>query len=127
VANAQSADEGALPSVLRAYVERDGQQPYFQTSVADPRLWTLLGLAADDVSIVGLISQYTSEHPGTKAATELLFLLDDMAIGSVGVLTTLLNTDPQADLQWTRMSNPRAYKLLAALKLYYQASSARKA
>jgi hypothetical protein len=126
LARAHSADEGALPSLLRAYVDADGQQPYFQTSVADPRLWTLLGLAADDVNFVGFISQYTSEHPGTKASTELLFLLDDMALGSVGVLTTLLNTDPQADLQWTRTSNPRAYKLLVALKLYYQAELRKK-
>ncbi|HEY2904439.1 MAG TPA: hypothetical protein VGJ29_00965 [Vicinamibacterales bacterium] len=121
-----SADDGALPALLRAYVDRDGQQPYFQTTVADPRLWTLLGLAADDVKFVGFISQYTSEHPGTRASTELLFLLDDMALGSVGVLTTLLNTDPQADLQWTRTSNPRAYKLIAALKLYYQAELRKK-
>jgi hypothetical protein len=121
LAKAHSADEGALPTLLRAYVDRDAQQPYFQPAIADPRLWTLLGLAADDVNFVGFISQYTSEHPGTKASTEFLFLLDDMAVGSLGVLTTLLNTDPQADLQWTRASNPRAYKLIAALKLYYQA------
>ena len=30
-----------------------------RTTVADPRLWTLLGLAADDVNFVGFISQYT--------------------------------------------------------------------
>jgi hypothetical protein len=120
LANTHSADDGELPSLLRAYVDRDGQQPYFQSNVADPRLWTLLGLAADDVKFVGFISQYTSQHPGTRAATELLFLLDDMALGSVGVLTTLMNTDPQVDLRWTRTSNPGAYRLVAALKSYYQ-------
>jgi hypothetical protein len=126
LAHTYSADKGQLPSVLREYERQNGLQPYVDASVRDPRLWTELGIAADHVEFIGFISRYASEHPSTKAATELLFLLDKLAQASVDALATLLNAEPDEDLQWTRDTNPDAYNLILDLRRYYAQQLRRK-
>jgi hypothetical protein len=116
---AYSPDDGRMPEVLRAYAERDGLQPYADTTVRDPRLWVELELAADHVQFIGFIRQYTSQHPRTRAATELLFLLDQMVQGSLDALLTLLTIEPDRDLQLTRETNAQAYALIGSLRTYY--------
>jgi hypothetical protein len=125
LAQTYHADEGKLPSVLREYERQNGLQPYVDASMRDPRLWTELGIAADHVEFIGFISRYASEHPSTKAATELLFLLDKLAQASVDALTTLLNSEPD-DLQWTRDANQDAYNLILDLRGYYSKQLRRK-
>jgi hypothetical protein len=112
LADASDPDVGALPDLLRAYADQDGLQPYADASVRDPRLWTQLGLAADHVGFIGFIRRFTSEHPGTKAATELLFLLDQLAQGSADALVGVLSLDPERDLKATRRANPAAFELV---------------
>ena len=54
----------------------------------DPRSAAVgeLGLAADHVEFIGFISGFASAHPGTKATTELLFLLDQLAQANMDAL-----------------------------------------
>jgi hypothetical protein len=126
LANTHSPDAGKLPALLHAYHRQNGLQPYVDASIRDPRLWAELGLAADHVEFIGFISGFASAHPGTKAATELLFLLDQLAQASMDALLTLLDTDPAASLAWTREANHEAYDLIVDLRRHYATELQRK-
>jgi hypothetical protein len=126
LADHYNADIGKLPTVLHAYLEQNGTQPYVDSTVPDPRVWLQLGLAADHVDWVGFISRYASEHPSTQATTELLFLLDNVAQGSLDTLLSLMDIDPQEDLQTTRDANGHAYDLIVDIRRYYKAELARR-
>ena len=112
--------------MLHAYVEQNWLQPYVDTTIRDPRLWTELGLAADHVGFIGFISRYASEHPSTKATTELLFLLDKVAQASRDALATLVDTDPTEYLRWTQRANGEAYNLIVELRRHYARQLERK-
>jgi len=114
-----SPDDGKLPNVLQAYREQNAFQPFSDATIRDPRLWTELEIAADHVSFIGFIRQYVSEHPSTKVTTELLFLLERMAEASRNMLTTVLDTQPSIQLQWTRAKNHEAYDLFVNIRGYY--------
>ena len=126
LADHYNADIGKLPTVLHAYLEQNGTQPYVDSTVPDPRVWLQLGLAADHVDWVGFISRYASEHPSTRATTELLFLLDNVAQGSLDTLLSLMDIDPQEDLRSTRDANGHAYDLIVDIRRYYKAELARR-
>jgi len=115
-----SADEGQLPDVLHEYVVQDALQPFGDTSIPEARLWTELGIAADHVRFIAFVSQFASTHPGTRAATELLFLLDSLVQASTDAFFTLMAADVD-DLEWTRETNPAAYRLVAEIKRFYRA------
>lgn len=114
-----NADVGRLPALLQAYLDQNALQPYVDTKIRDPRLWAQLTLAADHADFIAFIGRYASAHPSTKATTELLFLLDKLAQGSLDALIVLLDTDPQQDLAWTRDGSHGAYELIAGLRKYY--------
>jgi len=98
-------NEGRLPTLLRAYVDEDLLQPYQDTTIRDPRLWTQLGIAADHADFIQFITGYAARHPSTRVTTELLFLLDKLAQASLDALMTLLDTEPTRDLRaglWRR-------------------------
>jgi len=126
LADTHSADAGKLPALLHEYQAQDGLQPYVDASIRDPRMWTELGLAADHVEFIGFISRYAAEHPSTKATTELLFLLDELAQASLDALVTMLDTVPEEHLNWTRSSNPDAYVFVADLRRHYAAELLKK-
>jgi hypothetical protein len=120
LANAHSPDQGRLPALLGAYVAQNGLQPYIDTSMRDPRLWVELGLAADHTDFIDFVSRFASRNPSTKATTELLFLLDKLAQGSLDALTTLVDTDPAEALQWTRNANAEAYNAIVTIRDHYR-------
>ena len=126
LADGHDADAGRLPALLHEYEEQNGLQPYVDTVIRDPRLWTELGLAADHVEFIGFISRYAAEHPSTRATTELLFLLDKIAQASFDALVTLIDTIPDAQLEWTRASNADAFRFIADLRRHYQSVLRRK-
>ena len=126
LAGAHNPDTGKLPALLHAYQRQNGLQPYVDGSNRDPRLWAELGLAADHVEFIGFISAYASAHPGSKAATELLFLLDQLAQANMDALVTLLDTDPPASLETTREANKDAYDLIVDLRRHYAVQLGRK-
>jgi hypothetical protein len=126
LSDAHSPDAGRLPDLLHAYQRQNGLQPYVDASIRDPRLWTELGLAADHVEFIGFISRFTSAHPNTKASTELLFLLDQLAQASMDALVTLIDSDPAVALGWTREANRDAFDLIVDLRHYYARQLERK-
>jgi len=114
-----SADAGRLPMLLRRYNDQNMLQPYLDTPIPDMRVWTELGIAADHIDYIGFITKYASDHPSTKATTELLFLLDKLAQGSCDALTTLVGTSPPL-MEWTRATSREAFDLLSRLQRYYR-------
>ena len=126
LADTYSADSGQLAQLFHKYVDQNALQPYVDTAIRDPRLWTELGIAADHVVFIGFISRYVTEHPSTRGATELLFLLDKIAEGSLEVLLTLLQSEPTEQLRWTRQANSAAYNLLLDLRRFYTAQLSRR-
>src|SRR5262249_2997429 len=113
-------NDGAMPVLLRRYVEQDGLQPYVDASVRDLRLWTQLTLAADHADFIDLISRYAAAHPSTKATTELLFLLAELVQASFDTLQTLLDVVPDADLEWTRRANPKALDAIVIIQQHFR-------
>jgi hypothetical protein len=97
-----------------------------RTPIRDPRLWTELALAADHTRFIDLIGRYVGDHPSTKTATELLFLLDAMVQGSYDALITLLDVVPDADLEWTRASNADAVRAIVTIQKHYRAELERR-
>ena len=75
-------DAGAVPTLLRAYVDEDLLQPFYDTTIPDPRLWSSLAIAADHEDFIRFITGYAERHPATKATTELLIMLDKLVQGS---------------------------------------------
>jgi hypothetical protein len=114
------ADEGALPELMRAYVEQNGLQPYVENDIHDPRLWTQLGVVADHAVFIDFISGYVARHTSTRTATELLFLLDTLIQGSYDTLTALLDVIPEVDLHWTYEANPAAYDAIVTIQQHYR-------
>ena len=112
--------------MLHAYLQQNGLQPYVDTTIRGPRVWTQLGLAADHVDFVGFISRYATEHPSTRTTTERLFLLDKLAEASLDALLALLSVEPTEDLHWTRDANADAYRFIADLRRYYDAQLERR-
>ena len=126
LANAHSPDQGRLPALLGAYVAQNGLQPYIDTSIRDPRLWVELGLAADHADFIDFVTRFAASNPSTKAATELLFLLDKLAQGSLDALSTLVDTDPGEQLRWTRRANGEAYDAIVTIREHYRLLLARR-
>lgn len=117
---------GQLADLVKGYVEQNGLQPYVETGTRDPRLWTQLGVAADHAEFIEFISRIVASHPGTKTATELLFLLDTIVQGSYDTLAALLDVVPDQDLGWTLGANSGAYDALVAIQKYYRAQLQRR-
>ena len=113
------ANDDTLALVLRKYVDENLLQPFYDVSTPDPRLWVVLRIAADFVDFLDFVAAYVRTSPGTKTATELLFLLDELIQANQDALATLLRT-PEADLQFTRTANPEAFELVSTIRNHYQ-------
>jgi hypothetical protein len=120
LANAYHPDDGRLPALVRAYVAQNMLQPYQEMSLPDPSRWAMIVLAADDRDYLEFVGGYVREHPATRGATEMLFLVDALMEGSSNTLGVLLRTQPRRDLQWTYQENPDAFWLFDALQEYYR-------
>jgi hypothetical protein len=116
---AHDPDRGQLPTLLRRYADHTVLQPYVDSGTRDARLWTMLGLAAEHVDFIGFITRYAAEHPSSRAAIELMFLLDDLAQGSRDTLLVLLEIDPDKQLWRTATVNRDAHRLVSAIRRYY--------
>jgi hypothetical protein len=119
LANAYHPDDGRLPAVIQAYVAQNMLQPYEEMSLPDPSRWAMLVLAADDQDYLDFVAGYVRAHPGTRGATEMLFLVDALMQGSSDTLGLLLRTRPQRDLQWTYRESPDAFWLFDSVRDYY--------
>jgi hypothetical protein len=113
------ADAGDLPAVLRGHVERNLLQPYFESSVPDPRFWVMLGLAADHVDVIEFVGRYAQRHPSSRTTTELLFLLDELAEANRGAFELLIQTNV-AGLTSTASSSPQDVQLAWQIQRGYE-------
>ena len=86
-------DDGQLPALVRAYGERNLLQPYFPGATPDARFWIVLGLASDHADVLRFVGRYVDEHPRTRTATEMLFLLDQLVEASRDAFHLLRLTD----------------------------------
>jgi len=120
LANTHNPNQGHLPALLGAYVAQNGLQPYIDTSTRDPRLWVELGLAADHADFIDFVSRFAIRNPSTRATTELLFLLDKLAQGSLDALITLVDTDPAAELRWTQRANAEAFNAIVTIRTHFR-------
>ena len=120
LANSHSPNQGRLPALLSAYVAQNGLQPYIDAATRDPRLWVELGLASDHADFIEFVSRFAIRNPSTRATTELLFLLDKLAQGSLDALTTLIDSDPAEALRWTHRANPEAFNAIVKIRAHYR-------
>ena len=113
-------DVGDAPALMRGYLDQNLLQPYFDTRSRDPRFWVMLGLAADHRQLVEFIATYVRDHPSTRTATELLFMLDEFAQASRDAMLMLLSTDPRNDLALTRDADPASFELARSIHEHYR-------
>jgi hypothetical protein len=125
LADVHHADIGQMPGLLREYANQNALQPYIETRIRDPRVWTQLGLAADHELFLDYIAGYVSRHPGTKGSIEMLFLLDILVQSSLDTLQLFMEIDPDRDLQWTRRMNAPAFDTIVRIHEYYLAQRKR--
>jgi len=118
---AHDPDMGQLPALVRAYVDGNLLQPYFESGSADPRFWVMLGLAADHVDVLEFAGRFVRKHPSSRTTTELLFLLDELTQASRDALAVLLSTEPTTELLRTRAASPRNFDLAVSLGTAYRA------
>jgi hypothetical protein len=111
--DAHDPDSGRAADVVKAYADQNLLQPYYDADVRDGRFWTMLGLAADHGAFIELVQRYVRDHPSTQVATELLFLLEELAQGSRDTLLMLIATDPDAALRQTAHAQPEAFAFAA--------------
>ena len=112
-------DEGRAPELLRTHLDQNLLQPYYDAETRDPRFWVMLNLAADHAPIMQFVSAYVRDHPSTRSATELLFLLDEFAQASRDALLMLMATSPERDLRLTMAADSSAYELAVAVRDRY--------
>jgi hypothetical protein len=122
LADGHGGDAGDLPLLIEAYGRQNLRQYFADRSAAfrDPRLWTELELASDHVDFIELVRRHVEKYPSTRSATELLFVLDMVAESNLNVLDTLLTTKAAAHLSYSRLANPRAYRMIGELQQFYR-------
>jgi hypothetical protein len=113
------ADDSRLAALVASYRDQNALQPYADGKLRDLRVWAQLGLAADHASFIGFVRDYAVAHPGTKATTELLLLVDTIAQANEDALAVLVETDEPDDLAWTRQTHPHAYALARQIQAQY--------
>lgn len=119
--DASDLSSGRGPKLLREYVEQNLGQYYEdpRTGERDARLWTELALAADHVDFIAYVRRNVSAAPGSRGATELLFMLDKVAESNRNILATLQSIDPTRDLTATRAKSRDAFTLIDTIKRHY--------
>ena len=120
------ADDPSVAALLASYRDQNALQPYADGAIRDLRLWAQLGLAADHISFIGFIRDYAVMHPGTKAATELLLLLDTLAEANQDALAVLVESNQPDDFEWTKRTHPRAYLVARQINKQYMTELARR-
>jgi len=121
------ADAGDVSRLLKTYFDQNILQPYYDAAAPDPRVWVMLGLAADHVDFIDFVLRFVRDRGMTRASVELLLLLDKLVQGNRDALFALVDLDPEADATLTRTTNPEAYDLLVAVRNAYRVRLASRA
>jgi hypothetical protein len=110
---------GDTATLVRAHLDQNLLQPYFDGPTRDPRFWVMLGLAADHQSFIEFVGTFVREHPSSRTTTELLFMVDEFAQASRDAMLMLLSTDPRALLADTFEADREAFALAQSIYFRY--------
>jgi hypothetical protein len=113
-------DGGLAADLVHAYLDQNLLQPYEDAATRDSKYWVMMELVSDHADFIDFIRRFARDHPSSRATTELLFLLDELAQGSLDSLLMLLGTDVRAELTATGAIEPEAFALAAEIDAYYR-------
>jgi hypothetical protein len=117
--SAHDPDVGRAVDLVRAHVDRNLLQPYNRRHPPDEQFWLMLYLAVDQAPIIRFVEGFVREHPGSRVATELLFLLEELTEANLATLVMLAVADPASELTLTRDLDPEAYELVLEIHRHY--------
>jgi hypothetical protein len=107
---------GHLPGVLRDYVDRNVLQPFCDGRSIEPRFWASMEIAAEHADFLRFMREQVGRGALTRAGTELLFLLDKLAVANRDALLLLIETNPDRDLPSTAAARGEALALVRVLQ-----------
>jgi hypothetical protein len=111
---------GQAAELVHAYLDQNLLQPYEDARTRDSKYWVMMELVSDHSDFIDFIRSFSRRHPSSPTTTELLFLLDELAQGSLDSLLMLLQTAPAIDLTATLSSDRHAFELAAYIDTYYR-------
>jgi hypothetical protein len=114
------ADAGRAAEVVHQYLDQNLLQPYEDAQTRDSKYWVMMELVSDHVDFIDFIRSYARNNPSSRATTELLFLLDELAEASYDSMLMLLDTDPPTELTTTFALSRDAYGLAVNIGAYYR-------
>jgi len=114
------ADAGRAAEVVHEYLDQNLLQPYEDAQTRDSKYWVMMELVSDHVDFIDFIRSYARNNPSTRATTELLFLLEELAQASYDSMLMLLDTDPPTELTTTFALSRDAYGLSVNIGTYYR-------
>ena len=111
---------GQLADLVHLYLDQNLLQPYEDAATRDSKYWVMMELVSDHVDFIDFVRSYSRRYPASRTTTELLFLLDELAQGSLDSLLMLLDTDVATELVATFAVNRDAFGLAANIGTYYR-------
>jgi hypothetical protein len=109
------AHAGDAPALMRAYLDQNLLQPYCHGRTKDGQFWALLENATDHADFLEFIRSYARTRSSSRTTTELLFLMDELAQGSLEAADAVLGTNVSHDLAYSATVAPNAARLAAAI------------
>jgi hypothetical protein len=111
---------GQAADLVHAYLDQNLLQPYEDAGTRDSKYWVMMELVSDHAEFIDFIRSFSRRHPASRTTTELLFLLDELAQGSLDSLLMLLQTDAWTDLTATLQADRGAFALAARIGGHYR-------
>jgi len=111
---------GQAADLVHVYLDQNLLQPYEDARTRDSKYWVMMELVSDHADFIDFIRSFSRRSPSSRTTTELLFLLDELAQGSLDSLLMLLQTDPVLDLNATRARNAEALTLALEIGASYR-------
>lgn len=113
-------DSGAAADLVHSYLDQNLLQPYEDAATRDSKWWVMMELVSDHVDFIDFTRSFTRRDPSSRVTTELLFLLDELAQGSLDSMLMLLDTDAATDLTATFGIDREAFAVAAEIGVYYR-------
>lgn len=111
---------GSAADLVHAYLDQNLLQPYEDAQTRDSKYWVMMELVSDHADFIDFIRSYSRRHPSSRTTTELLFLLDELAQGSLDSLLMLLGTDVDTELTATFSASREAFALAGEIGTHYR-------
>ena len=112
---------GQAASLVHVYLDQNLLQPYEDARTRDSKYWVMMELVSDHVDFIDFIRSYSRRYPASRTTTELLFLLDELAQGSLDSFLMLLGTHVPTELTATQFADQSAFLLAQEIGEHYRA------